>query len=257
MRAARLHDGPTRTRDDQHFRRASPASAFLRGSAPLRCGSFLLVVGPISCHVVTTRVRARRLPPADRRQQLLACAIRAFAERGIERAGHADVARLAAVSPPTVFSYYRSRADLVDAVLIAVAAYYEAMADRFHAPGRPAAQALLEHAVAFATSMESDPDHARVLLEWSTAIRDESWPRFLHFQRGILDRCERTIRQGQRDGSIGSEIEPDTAALVIVSGSWMVIQMRFMHWPAERVHRFMLAQLRGALGPEAVARALG
>ncbi len=206
---------------------------------------------------MTARPRARRLPPADRKQQLLACAIRAFAERGIERACHADVARLAAVSPPTVFSYFRTRTDLVDGVLLAVAAYYDRMADRFHGDDRPAPQALLEHAVAFATSMESDPDHARVLLEWSTAIRSAAWPRFLHFQRGILERCERTIRRGQFDGTINREIEPDTAALMIISGSWMVIQMRFMHWPAERVHRFMLAQLRGALGAEAIARALG
>lgn len=203
------------------------------------------------------RARARRLPPADRKQQLLACAIRAFAERGLERAGHADVARLAAVSPPTVFSYFRTRADLVDGVLMAVAAYYDRMADRFHGGDRPAPYALLEHAVAFATSMESDPDHARVLLEWSTAIRNPVWPRFLHFQRGIIERCEQTIRRGQFDGTISRDIEPDTSALMIVSSSWMVIQMRFMHWPAERVHRFMLAQLRGALGADAIARALG
>jgi len=205
---------------------------------------------------VDRRTRARRLPPADRRQQLLDAAIRAFAARGISRVAHADVAKLAEVSAATVFSYFRTRATLVQEVLDAVARYYEDMANRFHQAERPAAQALLEHAVAFATSVESDPDHARVVLEWSTAIREESWPRFLRFQEGILRQCMDTIRRGQTDGTIHAEVDPETAALMIIGSSWMVIQMSFTRWPAERVHRFVLGQLRGAIGADAVAKAL-
>jgi TetR/AcrR family hemagglutinin/protease transcriptional regulator len=196
------------------------------------------------------------MPPADRRQLLLETAVRAFAERGISRASHADVARLARVSAATVFSYFRTRADLTREVLACVARYYDAMAERFHGPDRPAARALLEHAVAFATSVDSDPAYARVLLEWSTAIRDDSWPLFLRFQEGILVRCADTIRRGQAEGSIAADTDPETAALMIIGASWMVIQMSFTRWPAERVHRFVLGQLRGALGADAVARAL-
>ena len=134
------------------------------------------------------RTRARRLPPADRHHQLLDAAIRAFAQRGISRTAHADVAKIADVSAATVFSYFRTRALLVQAVLEAVARYYEDMADRFHRPERSPPRALLDHAIAFATSVESDPDHARIVLEWSTAIREESWPLFLRFQEGILKR---------------------------------------------------------------------
>jgi len=205
---------------------------------------------------VTSRPRAKRLPPEDRRQQLLEAAIRAFATRGLGRTAHADVAKLAEVSAATVFSYFRTRSVLLQEVLDAVARYYEEMADRFHQPSHPAPRALLEHAVAFATSVDSDPDHARVVLEWSTAIRDECWPRFLQFQEGILKRCIDTIRRGQADGSIDAEVDPETAALMIVGSSWMVIQMSFTRWPAERVHRFVLGQLRGALGTTALTRAL-
>lgn len=201
-------------------------------------------------------MRARRLPPADRQQQLLQAAIRAFAQRGISRAAHADVARLANVSAATVFSYFRTRARLVEAVLEEVARYYDAMADRFHRPQLDAARALLDHAIAFATSVESDPDHARIVLEWSTAIREQSWPLFLRFQEGILRRCIATIRRGQAEGSIGGDVDAETAALMIIGSSWMVIQMSFTHWPAERVHRFVLGQLRGAIGSDAIARAL-
>lgn len=202
------------------------------------------------------RTRARRLPPADRHRQLLAAAIRAFAARGISRAAHADVAKLAEVSAATVFSHFRTRAALAQGVLAAVARYYDDMADRFHRPDRPAPRAILDHAIAFATSVESDPDHARVVLEWSTAIREESWPLFLRFQEGMLRRCDATIRRGQGEGSIDREVDPETAALMIIGASWMVIQMSFTHWPLEHVHRFVLGQLRGAIGADAIARAL-
>ena len=182
--------------------------------------------------------------------------MRAFAERGISRATHADVARLAEVSPATAFSYFRTRADLTRAVLERVAQYYEEMADRFHQPQHLPARALLEHAVAFATSVQSDPAYARVILEWSTAIRDDTWPLFLRLQERILRRCMDTIRRGQDDGSIGADVDPETAALMIVGSSWMVIQLSFTHWPAERVQRFVLGQVRGAIGEETVERAL-
>lgn len=205
---------------------------------------------------VETRRRARRLPPADRRQQLLEHAVDVFADRGLGRAGHADVARAAGVSVPTVFAYFKTRPALVGAVLERVGRYFEEMADRFHPPTSGAPRALLGHAIAFATSVDSDPQYARVLLEWSTAIRDDVWPLFLGFQERMLQRCEATIRQGQRDAAIAADVDAESAALMIVSSGWMVIQMSFTRWPAERVHRFLLAQLRGAIGAEAVARAL-
>jgi TetR/AcrR family hemagglutinin/protease transcriptional regulator len=206
--------------------------------------------------VERTRRRARRLPPADRRQQLLDCAIKAFAARGLGRAAHADVARTAGVSVPTVFAYFKTRAQLVQAVLDGVSGYFDAIADRFHPPTTLAPRALLGHAIAFATSVESDPDYARVLLEWSTAIRDDVWPLFLRWQERMLQRCDATIRQGQREGSIGADIDPESAALMIVGSGWMVIQMSFTGWPSERVQRFLLAQLRGAIGADAIAKAL-
>lgn len=203
-----------------------------------------------------TRKRAKRLPPAHRRQQLLECAVGVFAQRGLGRAAHADVARAAAVAVPTVFVYFRTRGVLVRAVLDEVARYFNEMADRFHHDDTPATRALLNHAIAFATSVDSDPDYARVLLEWSTATREDEWPLFLRFQEAMFLRCANTIRRGQASGDIGAEIDADIASLMIVGASWMLIQMSFTRWPAERVHRFMLAQLRGALGAEALARAL-
>jgi TetR/AcrR family hemagglutinin/protease transcriptional regulator len=206
--------------------------------------------------VQVPRRRARRIASAQRRQQLLEHAVRVFAERGIARGGHRDIAAAADVSVPTVFSYFKTRRDLVRAVLDNVGRYYEEMAERFHHSNLSAPRALLSHAIAFATSVESDPAYARVLLEWSTSVRDDIWPLFLHFHERMVQRCDHSIRRGQMEGSIGRDIDAESASLMIVGSSWIVIQMSFTQWPAERIHRFMLAQLRGAIGADAVARAL-
>lgn len=60
---------------------------------------------------------AKRLSPEARKAQLLEHALAAFADAGIERAVHADVAARANVSTPTVFKYFPSRDDLLDAIL--------------------------------------------------------------------------------------------------------------------------------------------
>lgn len=60
---------------------------------------------------------AKRLDPNARRAQLLHHAMAAFADAGIERAVHADVAVRADVSTPTVFKYFPTRDALVDAIL--------------------------------------------------------------------------------------------------------------------------------------------
>lgn len=203
------------------------------------------------------RRRARRLSPAERRQQLLECAIKSFSRRGLGRGGHADVANEAAVAVATVFTYFKTKEQLLGAVVSEVERYFEAMAVHHHRSDKPAPRALLDHAIAFATSVETDPDYARLLLEWSTATRDEIWPLFLRFQDHMVRYCEATIRRGQVDGSIPSDLDAETSALMMIGSAQLVIQMKFTHWPADRIHRFLLAQLRGAIGSEAVAAALG
>jgi TetR/AcrR family transcriptional regulator, hemagglutinin/protease regulatory protein len=202
------------------------------------------------------RVRAARLAPDARRAQLLQCATRVFARRGLARGGHAEVAEEAAVAVPTVFSYFRTRSDLLAAVLERVARHYSEMADRHYRPENPAPRALLDFAIAFAASVDTHRDLAIVLLDWSTAVRSEIWPLFLEFHRSMVARIEGTIRRGQAAGQIAADVDANDAALVIIGSAHLVVQMKFSHTEPERVHRFLLALLRAAIGAVPVAAAL-
>jgi TetR/AcrR family hemagglutinin/protease transcriptional regulator len=206
---------------------------------------------------VGRRQRARRLPPAERRAHLLACALRVFARRGLGEARHAEIAAEARVSLSTVFFYFPTRAALVGAVLDEVARFLLAMSGELHArTDRPAPRVLLDHARAFAASVATHPDHARVWLDWSTSIRAEVWPRYLAFQRTVAEIIERTIARGQREGTIPRHVEPESAALLVVGAAHMVAQLQFSRQDPAKLERFLLTLVRAAAGgaePEGAA----
>lgn len=200
--------------------------------------------------------RASRLSPEERRRQLIECAVRVFARRGLGRASHAEVAKEAGVAVPTVFSYFKNRDGLVDAVLQEVERYYQDMADQYHRDNLPAQRVLVDHGLAFAASVDSHRDHARVLLDWSTAIRERVWPLYLEFYDRMVCKFEATIRRGQEEGGVPAELDAENTALMLVGSAFMVVQMKFTGRPPDLVYRFLLALLRGAIGQEAVQAAL-
>jgi len=166
------------------------------------------------------------------------------------------VAKEAGVAVPTVFSYFRNRDELVRTVLSEVERYYEDMADQYHRDDLPAPRILVDHGLAFAASVDSHRDHARVLLDWSTAIRDKVWPLYLEFYDRIVRRFESTIRRGKDEGALPGDLDAENAALMLVGSAFMVLQMKFTRRPPDLLYRFLLALLRGAIGPDAVQAAL-
>jgi TetR/AcrR family transcriptional regulator, hemagglutinin/protease regulatory protein len=195
-----------------------------------------------------SRPRARRLDPAERRAELLACATAVFARRGLSGARHAEIAREARVSVPTVFFYFPTRAALVQAVLEEVARYLTDMAERIHASDRPAPEIVLEHARTFADSVATHPDYARVFLDWSTAMREEVWPLFLEFQEKMVAIIARTIRRWRIEIGRGGADDAEDDARLIVGSAHMVAQMKFTRVAPAKLDRFLQTMVRDALG---------
>lgn len=193
--------------------------------------------------------RRVRLSPEERSTQLLTCAIRVFARHGLGRGGHAAVAREAGCSVPTVFSYFPTRDDLVTAVVDEVARFVIAQADRYHASGDGGPEAVLQHVRAFADSVNSDPDHARILLEWSTSVRDEGgvWQRYLDLQEQIVRKIARTIQRGQRARKIPKAVDAADAARLLVGCSHMIAQMNLTGQDPETVAHFVEVLVSTAL----------
>lgn len=164
---------------------------------------------------------------ADRRAQLLDCAIGVFARDGIGRATHATIAEESGVSVATVFVHFPNREALVDGVLEAVDAAFSTMIRDTLRSHRDTREALLALARAFADSIDTHPDQVRVWLDWSTAVSDRTWVGWLDFQKRALQRIRHKIRSGVRAGTVHPQIDVDAAARILNGAAHIVALMKF------------------------------
>lgn len=63
------------------------------------------------------RTRARRLPPEERRQQILDAAVDVFARLGFSAAGTSDIAAAAGIGEPTIYRYFANKRELYIAAI--------------------------------------------------------------------------------------------------------------------------------------------
>ena len=190
----------------------------------------------------------RRLPPEERRAQLLEVALPVFARSGLGQARHAEIAAEAGVAVSTVFLYFPTREALVAAVLDDVERLYLDLLDRTLRQ-QPSARAALEAmAEVFLASLETNLPHALVWLDWSTSFRAEYWRRFLRFMESVLRRVEATIRRGQREGSIEAGRDPNASARLFVGTAQMAVQTKLTGADAEAIARLSRTIVEAALG---------
>lgn len=187
------------------------------------------------------------MPPAERREQLTQCAVRVFARYGLGNAGHAQVADEAGVSTPTVFLYLPNRQSLLDAVLAEVHRYLVDMAVGAAAGHETASGKLLAVTLGFAEAIDSDLDHVKVFLNWSTVVQDETWPQYVAFQDRILELFESIIRAGIDRGEIPPEVNPIWGAHLVMGSAQMIAQMKFRGRDQQDINAFLTALIRGAV----------
>lgn len=171
----------------------------------------------------------KRLSPADRRAQLLRCAVKAYAEMGVERAGHGDVAKLAKVSTATVFNYFPTRKDLTDVVLDYVSALTQTMFSDLPKGGTVQSR-ILELAVRYNHMIEQDSDAAKVQLNWSVSFGPDVRPAYLAFQDRVLTQLQNVIS--------GSSDERSDAR-IIYGAATTYAMMKFDRSPEDTLRRFV------------------
>jgi TetR/AcrR family hemagglutinin/protease transcriptional regulator len=196
--------------------------------------------------------RAARLMPEERREQLLACALKVFGEHGIAGANHALIARAARVSVPTVFFYFKTREALVNAVLGEVERFYtEIFASATRVRG-PAIEALNQLTLTLNRTLDASlavADYTRILREWSVAVRSPIWPRYLRLYRRITQTFSKLIARGQREGDLRSDIDPDDEAVILAAVSSALYQMMETGAGAEQTERLRSSVMRSLLPP--------
>ena len=168
---------------------------------------------------------------------------------GLRRFTHAEVAKEAGVSVPTVFKHFSSRVELMKAVVESTKAFYLDIGHHWLRPeilGHTALRGTLD---AFADSLDKHPQHASVWLEWSIAISDESgiWGSFLDYQETILEMIASSIRRAKKQGHAHPAINAKASAQMFLASAYTIIQLRFSNDDKRVVKRFTNHMLHLAL----------
>jgi TetR/AcrR family hemagglutinin/protease transcriptional regulator len=202
-------------------------------------------------------LRAMRLSPDARREQLLECAIKVFATHGLVASNHAMVAAAAQVSVPTVFFYFKTREALVEAVLNEVERFYSVTMASAIDPNQPADVTLLTTSQTMTHTIDTHPDYCRILMEWSISVRSDIWPRYLRLYRRIIRNVAKVIERGQKEGCFRPDLDPSDEAAILHAASSALIQMKETGASQERVDRFQRSILQSVMvqpGDRTVAR---
>jgi AcrR family transcriptional regulator len=193
-----------------------------------------------------------RLSQAERRAQLLSCAVADAAKVGLGRLTHAGVARESGVAVPTVFAYFGNRTALVEATVEEVKRFYLELAAFWHRPEIPARAAIEGHIRAYYDSIHSALAYAQVWLEWCTAVRNEFgiWTSFLDYYDRMIGLLAASVRRGQKQGTIGKSVNAVDSARLLVSCGVTVTQLHFMRRDRREITRYINCTLRLALGDD-------
>jgi len=196
-----------------------------------------------------SQVRAPRLSPVERRSQLLQQAIAVCAQKGIGRARPIEVASAAGVSESTVYAYFQTRSEMIQAVLGEVEHFYMENNERFLAGSDiPVPELILGLGAAFSESVESHPDHARVWLDWSNSIGEMIFSRYLEYQERVVQLVTATLQRGRVDGTVANDIVAEDAARILYMSAQMVVQLKLTGRPSNDVNRFLISTTRAVIG---------
>lgn len=162
----------------------------------------------------------RRLAPEQRKRLLLEHAVDAFATRGIGRGSHTDIATLGSVSVATAFNYFKTREDLVEAVLDEIETLLTDLVQKTLNGYDDPRQGLRACCHAVLDLASEKPAYIKVWLEWSASIRDETMASHLLFDKKLTHTLAAHLRTAMTSGAISSNINPD------VNAFWLLGQTR-------------------------------
>lgn len=184
----------------------------------------------------STRPRARRLAPEERRAQIVQSAIRVFARRGIGHTNHSEVAAEAGISLPAIFVYFPTHEGLAVCVLEEVSRFLLNDVIRpLHRLPMPVVGIVEKTYMAFLDAIDRRADHVRIWLDWSTAVRDATWPGYLAFHEAVCAVFRQSIERGKAQGELRGDLDTHATALVLVAIGHMIVQMRLVKTPRETI----------------------
>jgi AcrR family transcriptional regulator len=147
-----------------------------------------------------------------------------LSENRIGKAVHADLAKIAGVSTPTVFHYFPSRKVLIEEILNDVAGVIRSqIISIVDAESDKPEEALIDSGHAIAAFARDYPEYAKVWLIWSTLYDPDYRPAYLKIEQEFLAVCAKLLSR-LPDAGEDKEHIPDRARLIF-SAAQMLLQL--------------------------------
>lgn len=156
----------------------------------------------------------KRVPTAQRKEQIIRAAMSLIAEQGLAGASMGRIAEIVSISEPAIYRHFESRREILLAVLDGVSMRLIAT----YNPEGDAVKRIKRTAEAFYNFVMTHPEDARVLLEFvcsspSEGLRDhvrEKMLLIIGMARGLLE-------EGVRQGALKKNLDVNTKAWEIFS----------------------------------------
>lgn len=187
--------------------------------------------------MMSKKLQKKRLPPQERKKQLLEIAVDVFADRGISVARHAEIADRAGVSVATIFFYFPTRDQLVDAVLSETEKVFVELPEIIDV--NPEIGVIRRLLINFMAYIEKYPGHSRILFEWSASIREDVWPRFLKLQDQLIENMAAQIAEERIDQPTQAMATSEEIARLLMGVAYTLYIMKFAGKPDREVNRFV------------------
>jgi TetR/AcrR family transcriptional regulator, fatty acid metabolism regulator protein len=194
---------------------------------------------------------ARADRQADRRRQILAAAVKVFAEKGFHACRVGDVAEEAGVAYGLVYHYFESKEDLLETIFRTTWTEMLARVHEVEEARVPAAEAVRQVTALLLRTWRRDPDLVRVLVREVT--RNQHVQEEVEELTQAMDALERIVRRGQESGEFRSELDARLAAVVFygaleeVLSGWVLGQLPDHDEDITRAEQNVVAVLTGGL----------
>jgi TetR/AcrR family fatty acid metabolism transcriptional regulator len=194
---------------------------------------------------------ARADRQADRRRQILAAAVKVFAEKGFHESRVGDVAEEAGIAYGLVYHYFDSKEALLETIFRTTWTEMLARVEEVEAAGVPASEAVRQVTALLLRTWRRDPDLVRVLVREVT--RNQHVQQELEEIKAAMETLERIVRRGQESGEFRDDLDPRLAAVVFygaleeVLSSWVLGQLPDRDADISRAEQNVVALLTGGL----------
>jgi TetR/AcrR family fatty acid metabolism transcriptional regulator len=148
----------------------------------------------------------------EKRQLILAAAVRVFARKGFHSARVGDIAAEAGVAHGLLYHYFSSKDELLETVFRETWSAMLAAVNGVESFGDPAPEQLRKVAAIVLRTWKHDPDLVRVLVREVTRsphLQDE-----VHEIHEAFAALQRIIERGQESGELRKEIDARLASIV-------------------------------------------